>query len=55
MRFSEDTNYRAYGAHIAARDYPAARSALEACMATPSIVPTQIAMLLQFVGKTYFF
>lgn len=55
MLFSEDIHYRAYGAHIAARDYPAARSDLQACMLNPSIVPTQIAMLLQIIGKTYFF
>lgn len=55
MIFSKDPNYRAYGAYTAARNYPAARSALELCLATPTIKPMQKTLLLQFIGKSYFY
>ncbi len=54
MRFSWTNYSRAYGIHIVARDYPAARSVLEECITDDAIVPGQKASLLQSIGMTYF-
>jgi tetratricopeptide (TPR) repeat protein len=54
MRLSDNPHYRQYGALLVAKDYGAAREALERCILDASQSPPHKAFLLQQVAMTYF-